>query len=120
MFQIIEEGAIPLFMKMLLHDDPREHSVTARCIWTLSFDKGVRQKLIDYESLVPTLEKLADSSEKDVHKNASGALWILKGEIDPTSEREFLILCPFGHKLLSFSIAVRIHILLGASTKLSF
>ncbi|XP_041356433.1 uncharacterized protein LOC121373745 [Gigantopelta aegis] len=101
--RIIDEGAIPLFMKMLLHDDPREHSVTARCIWTLSFDKGVKQKFIDYQNLVPTLEKLADSSDKEVHKNASGALWILKGEIDPTSERPKSAVKAKSHIFISYS-----------------
>lgn len=70
---------------MLQHDDPKEQSTAAKCIWTLSFDKNVRQKIMEQEGLVSALELLAKSEHSEVKKNAQGALWIIKGENDPTT-----------------------------------
>ena len=85
-FQIVDEGALPLFLKMLQHDDVREQSSSARIIWTLSFDKDVRQKIKDFPELVPILEKLTESTNKSLQNNASGALWVIRGDNDVTKE----------------------------------
>lgn len=71
---------------MLQHDDVREQSSAGRIIWTLSFDKDVRHKLIENTDLIATLEKLTESTNKSVQQNASGALWIIKGENDISRE----------------------------------
>ena len=85
-FQIIEEGALALFLKMLQHDDVREQSSAARIIWTLSFDKDVRQKINDFPELVPTLEKLTESTNKSLQTNTTGALWVIRGDNDVSKE----------------------------------
>lgn len=80
--QIIEEDALPNFLRMLQHDDVREQSTTARAIWTLSFDKHVRDRIVEFPELVPSLEKLKESTNKNVQGHAKGALWIINGEND--------------------------------------
>ncbi|KAL5019742.1 hypothetical protein ScPMuIL_002634 [Solemya velum] len=80
--KIIEENALPIFLRMLQHDDVREHTTTARAIWTLSFDKHVRDQIIEFPEIVPNLEKLQESTNKNVQTNANGALWIINGEND--------------------------------------
>lgn len=84
--RIVEEGAIPLFLLMLQHEDVREQSSAARIVWTLSFDKDVRQKLIESKDLISALEKLTESTNKSVQQNANGSLWIIKGENDISRE----------------------------------
>lgn len=84
--KIVEEGALPLFLKMLQHDDVREQSSAARIIWTLSFDKDVRQKIKDFPELVPILEKLTESTNKSLQTNTTGALWVIRGDNDVSRE----------------------------------
>ncbi|PVD36234.1 hypothetical protein C0Q70_03212 [Pomacea canaliculata] len=83
--QVVEAGALPVFLRMLQHDDPKEQSSTAHCIWTLSFDKTVRQKIIEHEGLVAALENLSKNENSEVRKNCLGALWMIKGENDPAT-----------------------------------
>ncbi|XP_071098917.1 uncharacterized protein [Haliotis cracherodii] len=85
--KIIEEGSIPLFMKMLLSDNDKEQSTTARCVWTLAFDKDVRKELFETENMMSTLEKLLENQHKDVKKNAQGALWVLTGKGDAPTDK---------------------------------
>ncbi|XP_070182482.1 uncharacterized protein [Littorina saxatilis] len=102
--KVVEAGALPVFLKMLQHDDAKEQATTAHCVWTLAFDKGVRQKITDYEGLVPALETLAASDNKQVKKAAVGALWIIKGENDPgTSTRPKSALKSKSHIFISYS-----------------
>ena len=78
----MDSGALPVFLRMLQHDDPKEQAATAACLWTLAFDKAVRQRIKDHEGLVAALEVTAKSEQHAVRKNAVGALWIIKGEND--------------------------------------
>lgn len=96
--QVVEAGALPVFLRMLQHDDPKEQSSTAHCIWTLSFDKTVRQKIIEHEGLVAALENLSKNENSEVRKNCLGALWMIKGENDPattTSKAAFILWLKF-------------------------
>ena len=97
---------------MLRHNDPKEQATAAECIWTLAFDKNVRQAILEFKDLVPALEDLAastaapsssssstpgaaaaaeDSTNSQpsltslVRKNVQGALWLIKGDNDPTN-----------------------------------
>ncbi|KAK3578384.1 hypothetical protein CHS0354_025478 [Potamilus streckersoni] len=105
--KIIEEGALPLFIKMLQTDDVHEQSACARCIWTLSFDKDARKKIVEFPELVQTLEKFTDSANKNLQKNASGALWILNGENEAskaaTRPKSAAASRTKGHIFLSYS-----------------
>ena len=71
---------------MLQHDDVREQSSAARIIWTLSFDKDVRQKINEFPELVPTLGKLTESTNKSLQTNTMGALWVIRGDNDVSKE----------------------------------
>lgn len=86
--QIIDAGALPVFLNMLKSENEEDQAMTARAIWTLAFDKDVLQSITQYEEMMPTLEKLKDSPNKDVQKNVNGALFVLKGEND-VSNREY-------------------------------
>ncbi|KAJ8311371.1 hypothetical protein KUTeg_010726 [Tegillarca granosa] len=100
---IIDAGALPVFLNMLKSDNEEDQAMTARAIWTLAFDKDVLQSITQYEEMMPTLEKLKDSPNKDVQKNVSGALFVLKGEND-VSNRKYKMCVPsmamFDGKLL--------------------
>lgn len=101
--RIVEEGAVPLFLLMLQHEDVREQSSAGRIIWTLSFDKEVRHKLIENTDLISTLEKLTESTNKSVQQNANGALWIIKGENDISRESKPKGTPTKSHVFLSYS-----------------
>ncbi|XP_063437070.1 uncharacterized protein LOC134718461 [Mytilus trossulus] len=80
--KIVDAGALPLLLRMLKQDNIEEQAVASKALWTLSFDKDVAQKIRDFEDLMPTLEKLSNSQDKNVEKNCKGALFVLKGEND--------------------------------------
>ncbi|KAK7481464.1 hypothetical protein BaRGS_00027315, partial [Batillaria attramentaria] len=101
--KVVEAGALPVFLKMLQHDDPKEQATTATCIWTLAFDKTARQKIIECEGLVPALEALEKSEHGPVKKAAVGALWIIKGENDPSSTRPKSAMKSRSHIMISYS-----------------
>ncbi|XP_012942420.1 uncharacterized protein LOC101845869 [Aplysia californica] len=103
--KIIEEGALGDFLSMLRHTDPKEQANSAECIWTLSFDKTVRQAIIDFPELVPALEELQEHENTVVRKNVKGALWLIKGENDPaaSSNRPHSALAPKNHIFISYS-----------------
>ncbi|GFN81245.1 hypothetical protein PoB_000775100 [Plakobranchus ocellatus] len=106
--KILEEGVLDDLRAILRHTDPKEQASAAECIWTLAFDKSVRQAIIEFPDLVPALEELAKSTSSAsspqtstaaaaaapgggpslnsiVRKNVQGALWLIKGDNDPTS-----------------------------------
>ena len=87
-FQIVDEGALPLFVQMLQRKKAEEHAASAQCLWTLSFDKDVRQKILDEPGCVDTLETLVESEDKAVRLAAKGALWKLKKEEEHDKNRE--------------------------------
>ncbi|XP_069101949.1 uncharacterized protein [Argopecten irradians] len=100
--KIIDAGALPIFMKMLTGESDEEKAATARALWTLSFDKEVCQKIVEYPDLMTTLDKLRDSSDSDVRKNVNGALFVLKGEND-VSKRPRSGKKNKGHVFISYS-----------------
>ncbi|XP_052267989.1 uncharacterized protein LOC127869450 isoform X1 [Dreissena polymorpha] len=121
--KIIEEDALPQFIKMLKHEDVREQSSAARIVWTLAFDKDVRQKLVENEELMTLLKKLGDSTNKSLQTNANGALWVIKGENEvsreskesqkPEQERNRRITSAKGkrHIFLSYSWSDKVEVL---------
>ena len=75
---------------MLKRVSIEEQTVSTKAIWTLSFDKDVAQKIREFEDMMPTLEKLTASPDKNVEKNAKGALFVLKGENDVKNRKYFI------------------------------
>ena len=73
-------------LAMLKHSDQKEHASASECIWTLSFDKKVRQDIEDYPDLLAAMEEHKDSDSPIVKKNVRGALWVARGENDPTTD----------------------------------
>lgn len=70
---------------MLQHMDPKEQSISAECLWSLSFDRNVRQKVLVFPDLMDALENLKDSENYIVRRNVGGALWLIKGKNDQTT-----------------------------------
>ena len=58
MFQIIEAGALPGFVKMLQSESIEEQHAAARVLWTLSFDKTARERIKEEKDCLKTLEVL--------------------------------------------------------------
>ena len=93
LLQIVDAGALPIFLDMLKGDHVEEQAITARALWTLSFDKDVCQQIIEFPEMMERLEALRSSGDKEVAKNVNGALFVLKGEND-VSKRKFY--SPYG------------------------
>ena len=94
--QIVDAGALPIFLDMLKGDHVEEQAITARALWTLSFDKDVCQQIIEFPEMMERLETLRSSGDKEVAKNVNGALFVLKGEND-VSKRKFF--SPYGRAM---------------------
>ena len=109
LFQIVDKGVIPVAIKMLATEDTSCHSSACRLLWTLSFDKNVREKIKENSELMELLDGLKTSPDSQVKKNASGALWVIGGENDITAEtRGYIlsgvILCSRGFDIPAKSI----------------
>lgn len=85
--QIVDAGALPVFLTMLKGSHKEEQSNAARAIWTLSFDKEVCQQIVEFPEMMETLEALKTSQDKEVVKNVNGALFVLKGENDVSKRK---------------------------------
>lgn len=85
--QIVDAGALPVFLTMLKGSHKEEQANAARAIWTLSFDKEVCQQIVEFPEMMETLEALKTSQDKEVVKNVNGALFVLKGENDVSKRK---------------------------------
>lgn len=85
--QIVDAGALPVFLTMLKGSHKEEQANAARAIWTLSFDKEVCQQIVEFPEMMETLESLKTSQDKEVVKNVNGALFVLKGENDVSKRK---------------------------------
>ncbi|KAJ8311374.1 hypothetical protein KUTeg_010729 [Tegillarca granosa] len=107
---------IPMLFQLIKHKQSNEivqsnykgkneedKSMAARVIWTLSFDKEVCKAIVEFKDMMPTLEKLKDSTNKDVEKNVKGALFVLTGQNDVSNRksyngpRQLLLVLPFKY-----------------------
>lgn len=75
--QIVDGGALPLFVKMMEHNIEEEQYAASRTTWTLAFDKNVREKIISEPGCMESLDKLALNGCDKVRKTAKGALWVI-------------------------------------------
>nr|XP_022304912.1 uncharacterized protein LOC111111976 isoform X2 [Crassostrea virginica] len=100
--KIVDAGALPIFLDMLKGDHVEEQAITARALWTLSFDKDVCQQIIEFPEMMERLEALRSSGDKEVTKNVNGALFVLKGEND-VSKRPKSAKKNKGHVFISYS-----------------
>lgn len=73
--QILEAGAIPIFEAILNLDKPEEQALTARVLWTLTFDDDVATHVKSTKTLLDRLEMLSKSSDKAVKNNVKGLLY---------------------------------------------
>ena len=84
--QIVEAGALPIFVRMMQYTDVDEQCSAARALWSMSFDQEVKQKIVEEPQCVETLEKLANSEAAHVRKAAKGALWKLEDKAEKSHE----------------------------------
>ncbi|XP_064596403.1 uncharacterized protein LOC135463013 [Liolophura sinensis] len=108
--KIVEEGALQSFLIMLQHDDIREESMAARAIWTLSFDKNVRQKILEMTELIDMLEKMTQSPDENLSKSCIGALWVIREEAD-NPNRPRSAGPSKSHVFISYSWSDRVHVM---------
>ena len=76
--QLVDNGALPVLVQMMEYTDEEEQYVAARTVWTLSFDAGVKQRIVEEPGCVVALEKLSISSDSRVRKAAQGCLWKIR------------------------------------------
>ncbi|XP_033100617.1 uncharacterized protein LOC117104068, partial [Anneissia japonica] len=80
---VIESKGLETLKKVLSFHDNTEQVQAIKAIWSLAFDEDYsRPALIADQGILPLLEKLAKSGDKEVRKNAQGALWVVKGNTD--------------------------------------
>lgn len=65
---------------MLKGDYAAEQSITAKTIWTLSFNEEVCKKINEYPDMKIVLDGLRKSQDKEVVKNVTGALLVMEKE----------------------------------------
>lgn len=99
--QIVDAGALPVFLTMLKGSHKEEQANAARAIWTLSFDKEVCQQIVEFPEMMETLEALKTSQDKEVVKNVNGALFVLKGENDVSKRKGGKILWKIWSEIFS-------------------
>ncbi|XP_063436299.1 uncharacterized protein LOC134717735 [Mytilus trossulus] len=77
--KILEAGALPLFEAILNLDKPEEQALTARVLWTMTFDDDVATAVKSTKTLLARLQMLSKSSDKAVQNNEKGIqIWIDK------------------------------------------
>ncbi|XP_052084603.1 uncharacterized protein LOC127721834 [Mytilus californianus] len=73
--KILEAGALPLFEAILNLDKPEVQALTARVLWTMTFDDDVATHVKSSKTLLARLEMLSKSSDKAVKNNVTGLLY---------------------------------------------
>ncbi|XP_052084596.1 uncharacterized protein LOC127721827 isoform X2 [Mytilus californianus] len=75
--KILEAGALPIFQTILDLDKPEEQALTARVLWTMTFDDDVAKEVKSSKALLDKLQILSKSSDKAVRSNVKGLLYNL-------------------------------------------
>ncbi|XP_063437363.1 uncharacterized protein LOC134718645 isoform X2 [Mytilus trossulus] len=83
--KILEAGALPIFQTILDLDKPEEQALTARILWTMTFDDDVAKEVKSSKALLDKLEILSKSSDKAVRSNIKGLLY----NIEQRCKKEF-------------------------------
>ncbi|XP_076081662.1 uncharacterized protein LOC143052499 [Mytilus galloprovincialis] len=73
--KILEAGALSTFETILNLDKPEEQALTARVLWTMTFDDDVATELKSSNNLLDRLEVLSKSQDKAVKNNVKGLLY---------------------------------------------
>ncbi|CAC5419666.1 unnamed protein product [Mytilus coruscus] len=73
--KILEAGALPIFQTIFNLDKPEEQTLTARVLWTMTFDDDVAKEVKASKALLDKLEILSKSSDKAVRSNVKGLLY---------------------------------------------
>ncbi|XP_077984166.1 uncharacterized protein LOC144438851 [Glandiceps talaboti] len=77
--QFVEQGILSPLKKILgSNRSSNEHELAAQAIWTLSFNTINKEKIQQEKDLIESLESHQQSSDPDVARASSGALWELK------------------------------------------
>ncbi|VDH92168.1 Hypothetical predicted protein [Mytilus galloprovincialis] len=74
-YVILEAGALSTFETILNLDKPDEQALTARVLWTMTFDDDVATELKSSNNLLDRLEVLSKSPDKAVKNNVKGLLY---------------------------------------------
>ena len=86
--RIFQAGALPLLVRGL--QEPQEpHSSSdetqfwaATCLWNLSFDDTLREKVLEEPGVIESLEEARRGGSDETMRKAKGALWMIHGEQD--------------------------------------
>ncbi|XP_076081658.1 uncharacterized protein LOC143052497 isoform X1 [Mytilus galloprovincialis] len=86
--KILEAGALPIFQTILDLDKPEEQALTARVLWTMTFDDDVAKEVKSSKALLDKLEILSKSSDKAVRSNVKGLLYNIEQRCNNKVEAE--------------------------------
>lgn len=100
-WQILEAGALPIFEAILNLDKPEEQALTARVLWTMTFDDDVATHVKSSKTLLDRLQMLSKSSDKTVKNNVKGLLYNIERISKKGKKGITLIDCIFYLKVVN-------------------
>ncbi|XP_035698110.1 uncharacterized protein LOC118431104 [Branchiostoma floridae] len=77
---LVQEGVVPLLVKLMQTSDEEEQLQAVGAIWQLSFHEDNRKKILEEPGLVEKLKNLKDSPYEEISDSAAGALFVLTGK----------------------------------------
>ena len=92
-FQILDEGALPIFLEVLKLELLEEQALTSRILWTMSFDGYVAKEIKSNKELMEKLQSLSQSGDKAVNMNVRGLLYTLNN-LDTKSKGTCIYILP--------------------------
>ena len=92
-FQILDEGALPMFLEVLKLELLEEQALTSRILWTMSFDGYVAKEIKSNKILMEKLQSLSQSGDKAVNMNVRGLLYTLNN-LDTKSKGTCIYILP--------------------------
>ena len=91
MFQIVEAGALPLFVLMLNCDEIDEQICAATALWNLSFERTSRDRIQKEPGCIEALQNLQKSDNETASYEANGALFIIEKNSGRNGKADFVI-----------------------------
>ena len=117
MFQIVNTGALPLFVSMLKYDDIEEQICAATALWNLSFDDTSRDLIKKEPGCIEALKNLQKSDNETARYEANGALFeIIEKNSGQIGKADFVIHWRYCKRLFKYKKMITI----GYTIKLYF
>ncbi|XP_046563254.1 uncharacterized protein LOC124272159 [Haliotis rubra] len=76
---LVEQGALPLLLKLFKSHNTEEQKEAIESLWVLAFDEDNKQKMMEEPGLMEAVvEEYRSSTDKNIRKPCQGLLWNLR------------------------------------------